>query len=68
MDPNISITSMEFATRRPGEAEMAGIRLNYSDGSTYLYENKIPQEHSNRETFNIDRDNKISAVQAYTAG
>ena len=39
MDPNIYITSMEFASKKSGEAEMAGIRLNYSDGSTYLYEN-----------------------------
>jgi len=42
MDPNIYITSMDFATRDKKDSEMAGIRLNYSDGSTYLYENNIP--------------------------
>jgi len=42
MDPNIYIKSIDLATVRPGKSEMAGIRLNYSDGSTYLYENNIP--------------------------
>ena len=65
MDPNTFITSIDFATRDGNvKSEMAGIRLNYSDGSTYLFENNVPQTHGNRETFEIDRENKISAVQA----
>ena len=65
MDPNTFITSIDFATRDGNvRSEMAGIRLNYSDGSTYLYENKIPDAHGNRETFEIDRENKICAVKS----
>ena len=32
MDPNISITSIDFATKDAYDVSLASVRVNYSDG------------------------------------
>ena len=34
MDPNISLTSLEFRSEESGYSKMASVRVNYSDGET----------------------------------
>ena len=40
MDPNISITSIEFYSSHKDQSRLAYVKLNYSNGETVFFENK----------------------------
>merc|ERR1712141_284161 len=77
MVPNVSITSIEFTSRGPGNIAinddmMNSIRLNYSDGETKLFENINPNSGKAWKTYNhgtiyFDESNPVRAVKAYSS-
>ena len=73
MDPNISITSLEFSSSRKDTSNLASVKLNYSDGETAFFENinhsgnGMPWERFNYRTFNFDGSDSMSAVSAVSA-
>merc|ERR1712051_44617 len=67
MDPNTSVTSMEFSRPENTFWELASVRLNYSDGETVFLENithgtSFPMQDF--KTIDFDESRPISAVKA----
>ena len=68
MDPNLSITSIEFKCKDYRDASLSYVKLNYSDGQTVEFENTIPQAYAQHETFHFDANVPITAVSASQKG
>jgi len=75
MDPNTSITSIDFASNHKHEAKVAWCRVYYSDGEIKVFENINPSSgrafpNHNQETVNFDVTlaTPIRAVKAASHG
>ena len=62
MDPNLSLTSIEFACKDDRDAALSSVRVNYSDGQTQLFENTITHAYDSYQTINFDANVPISSV------
>ena len=62
MDPNISITSIEFKTKDKKESSLAYVKVNYSDGQTVEFENDITKTNYAHEIISFDANVPIRAV------
>merc|ERR1712001_628719 len=68
MDPNTSISSIEFAVRDYFDDLLSFVRVNYSDGETVLFKNLTPSGKAFPkywyDTIEFDGSVKISTVEA----
>ena len=71
MDPNTSITSIDFACSHRDLVRVGWVSINYSDGETKTFENLIPTTgvaypnfHQETVNFDITASTPIRAVKA----
>ena len=67
MDPNLSVTSIDFGLQYDyKDANLTTVTLNYSDGSSKLFEQPGHTTFVTDHTVTFDADTPVMAVQGST--